>query len=225
MDQPCAKHFWKESFHGRRNNQQLHGRSNSEFTTNNMENYFATFTASFKSENGYHIAKAITPDVPRSPTDFLYGFVHSTSHDQIEADVRYGTIYNNELSVSKNEARAWHEVIVNFWRVMDALSQLDEAHSGAWTSVYDLWKDVVNALLRGYSAGHFASWTIPCLYAAAKYLRTFAIKADDSLQQNGSTGADGHFNDDADGESGRNDKLEDAARQINRIFSLCISDR
>jgi hypothetical protein len=93
--------------------------------------------------------------------------------------------------------------------------------------VYESWKDVVVVLLRGYSNGAFLAWTIPCLYTAGKYLRIFAIKADDNVASLRDSGMafGGLQEEDAFGSGGKHEKLEDAARQINRIFGICISDR
>jgi len=54
-------------------------------------------------------------------------------------------------------------------------------------------------------------------------LRIFAIKADEGAA-NGS-GNVTNFQDDLNPEAEKNEKLEDAARQLNRIFQLCLSDR
>lgn len=64
---------------------------------------------------------------------------------------------------------------------------------------------------------------MPCLYVAGKYLRVFAIKADEGLLN--STASVTNFQDDINPEAEKNEKLEDAARQLNRIFQLCLSDR
>ena len=78
-------------------------------------------------------------------------------------------------------------------------------------------------LHRGYTNCNFESWTIPCLYVVGKYLRVFAIKADEGLSNDNATSSG--FQDDFNPESEKNEKLEDAARQLNRIFNLCLSDR
>jgi hypothetical protein len=82
---------------------------------------------------------------------------------------------------------------------------------------------MTNALIRGYSSGGFEAWTVPCLYITGKYLRIFAIRAD------GDSGSNADFavgyQDDFNPEGGKNEKLEDAARVLNRIFTLCLSDR
>jgi hypothetical protein len=56
-------------------------------------------------------------------------------------------------------------------------------------------------------------------------LRIFAIKADDQARSGGAVTFHAGFQDDVVGDFGKNEKLEDAARVINRIFTLCISDR
>jgi len=89
--------------------------------------------------------------------------------------------------------------------------------------VYDAWKEVANALIRGYTNCGFEAWTVPCLYVAGKYLRIFAIKADEGTG-NG-IGAVTNFQDDFNPEAEKNEKLEDAARQLNRIFQICLADR
>lgn len=91
-----------------------------------------------------------------------------------------------------------------------------------WASVYDAWKELSNVVIRGYSTGCFDAWTIPCLYVCGKYLRVYAIKAD--IMGSSVGGAIG-FYDDLNPDAGENEKLEDAARVLNRMFQLCISDR
>ena len=85
---------------------------------------------------------------------------------------------------------------------------------------------MLNALHRGYTNYGFEAWTIPCIYVGAKNLRIFAIKADQ--QRNNSSNQENagmSFQDDFDPESGKNQQLEDCARQLNRMFQLCLSDR
>lgn len=83
-------------------------------------------------------------------------------------------------------------------------------------------------LIRGYNSHGFEAWTVPCLYVAGKHLRIFAIKADDernSSSSNSNVNAEATFQDDFDIESEKHQVLEDCARQLNRIFNLCLSDR
>lgn len=82
---------------------------------------------------------------------------------------------------------------------------------------------MTNQLIRGYTSCGFEAWTVPCLYVVGRYLRIFAIKADEGGTN--ATGAITTFQDDFNPEAEKNEKLEDAARQLNRIFTICLSDR
>jgi hypothetical protein len=82
---------------------------------------------------------------------------------------------------------------------------------------------MTNALIRGYTNMGFEAWTVPCLYVAGKYMRIFAIKADENAAA--STNAINNYQDDFNPEAEKNEKLEDAARVLNRIFNICLSDR
>lgn len=120
------------------------------------------------------------------------------------------------------------DLYVTYWKavgeILDAESMRNEAN---WPKVYEAWKEVANVLIRGYSSAGFQAWTVPCLYVIGQYLRIFAIRADASMKsspQDGVFGA-GTFQDDIVGDYSKNERLEDAARMINRIFTLCISDR
>lgn len=89
--------------------------------------------------------------------------------------------------------------------------------------MYEAWKEVSTQLIRGYTNCGFEAWTVPCLYVVGKYLRIFAIKADEGAPNNSS--AITTFQDDFNPEAEKNEKLEDAARQLNKIFTICLSDR
>jgi len=55
-----------------------------------------------------------------------------------------------------------------------------------------------------------------------KYLRIFAIKADEGGRKPGPTT---DFGEELNLDAGKNHYLEDAARQLNGIFKICLSDR
>ena len=76
---------------------------------------------------------------------------------------------------------------VNF-RTPEEAQNAGRGQDADWSSVYDLWKDLVNALYKGYQSNVFAAWTIPCLYVAGKYLRVFAIKADAKIASSRDSG-------------------------------------
>ena len=107
-----------------------------------------------------------------------------------------------------------------------AVSLADHAQS-SWTKVYEAWNKLTLLVVRGYTNHGFENWTIPCLYVAGRYLRLYAMRADEERRRTGNgTGDDANaFQDDFDPEAEENKQLEDCARQLNRIFNLCLSDR
>lgn len=96
-----------------------------------------------------------------------------------------------------------------------------------WTRVYEAWKQLLNILVRAYRNSGFEAWTIPCLYVASKHLRLFAIMADEERNSNSSLddGAAADLQDDFDPETNKNQKLEDCARVLTNVFTLCQNDR
>ncbi|GME37359.1 Cop9 signalosome complex subunit 12 [Neofusicoccum parvum] len=197
-----------------------------------MEPILSDFRRALAAGDGYGVAATITPAAPPKDAGRLYAFHRSTNVFSVQSDIRHGiSSYNSNLGLTKAEVGAWTEVYVTYWKaVAEVLNAEETSHQGQkeadWSKVYDAWKDVINALIKGYSGGHFPAWTIPCLYVAAKYLRIFAIKADENAAKaKGKASFNAGFSDDITETMGKNDKLEDAARQINRLFSLCISDR
>jgi hypothetical protein len=193
-----------------------------------MDAVLAIFREAYAEENGYKLSESITPVPPANDAGLLYGFYRSTSAYELQGDLKAGILYKSDLRLQQQEAKAWIELYTAYWRAIGELLAVEESmnqgKSADWKKVYDAWKEVLNALLRGYQSQLFAAWTIPCLYVAGKYLRNFAIKAD---EQEKSSDANLTFNEGFQEElgGGKNECLQDAARQVNRIFSACISDR
>lgn len=198
-----------------------------------MDAIFEEFAAANATEQGYALATTISPEPPKHDPARLYSFYRSTNEFSVQTDLRYKLQYNPNLHLDKQEAGAWLEVFTAFHKFTGVLLTAEEAQNtgreieARWGEVYELWKGVVNALIKGYQSGAFYAWTIPCLYVAGKYLRVFAIKADDNaaIQKGNGLAYGGIQEEDAFGTGGKHEKLEDAARQINRIFGLCVSDR
>lgn len=198
-----------------------------------MNSLFADFTKAYGTLDGYLLSTTISPIPPPSDPARLYNFHRSANAFSLPTDLRYKLQYNPDLQLDRKESQAWQEVFVAFWKCVSLLLAAEEAQNvgsgqeADWNAVYDAWKDVVNTLYRGYQANLFGAWTIPCLYMAGKYLRNFAIKADEKAAstQRDSGMSFGLQEEDVLGSESKNEKLEDAARQINRIFGLCIADR
>ncbi|KAK5139165.1 hypothetical protein LTR04_003833, partial [Oleoguttula sp. CCFEE 6159] len=193
---------------------------------------FDDFRRAVQNEDGYLLASTITPRAPEHDGGRLYDFYRTTNHYSVQTDFRYAIVYNNTAGLSKTEGNHWLEVYVVYWKaigqllVAEELTNQGKDKKAEWNKVYDAWKDVANALIKGYSGSAFPAWTIPCLYVAGKYLRAFAIKSDAATAKfRKNTTFNAGLQDDIAGAMSTNEKLEDAARQINRMFSLCISDR
>lgn len=173
------------------------------------------------------MATTVTPTAPSADRNRLRKLYNDSNSFSIASDIRYGLLDHKQtdLRFSKAEGTAWVDVYVAYWKAIGAILEAEAAGPEFdWAKAYDAWKDVANALIRGYSSAGFGAWTVPCLYVAGKYLRIFAIKADESSKEGGSNG-NATFEDDIVGQNGGHEKLEDAARVLNRMFTLCISDR
>ncbi|KAE9963716.1 hypothetical protein BLS_008984 [Venturia inaequalis] len=193
-----------------------------------MDAVLDIFREAYAEESGYKLAESITPVAPADDAGLLYGFYRSSSVYTIQGDLKSAIVYSGNPRLQKQEAHAWVELYMAYWKAIGELLAVEESvnqgNIADWKKAYDAWKDVLNALLRGYQTQVFAAWTIPCLYVAGKYLRNFAIKADDQERPaDASLSFNEGFQEELGG--GKNECLQDAARQVNRIFSACISDR
>ena len=194
-----------------------------------MDALFDGFRDGLHEQNGYKLADAITPENVNSR---LTNFQEASNAFKITSDVRRA-IYdvNDDLRglLSDDECDAWRDVFVSYWKTAGDLLAAGEASSQGrnadWGKVYDDWKELVDKLVRGHSNNTFPAWTITCLYAGGKYLRLFAIKADEQARSKSNVTFNAGFQDDVVGALGKHDKLEDAARQIQRLFNVCNSDR
>ncbi|KAK5007667.1 hypothetical protein LTR28_004992 [Elasticomyces elasticus] len=212
-----------------------------------MVQTFQDFATAMRSQNGYLLASCISPTPPTDDPARLYTFYRFTNRMSVEADVRYAIQYDGDTKheLGRQEQMVWSSVFVEYWRAVGEILAAEEtANAGrgreeegrkkkgeeGWDRVYDAWKEVVKVLNKGYQAGLLPAWTIPCLYIAAKYLRIFAIKADDGAKRTKGRGglsfnAAAGLQDDVVGSVDGQERLEEAARMINTMFSLCINDR
>lgn len=178
--------------------------------------------------SGPLLSTTISPIATAEDPNRLRNFSQSFNYSSVAADIRYELLQDRSsgMKLPKNEGNAWVDVYVALWKAVQELLSVEESlPKASWANVFQAYKEVSNLLIRGYSSGGFDAWTVPCLYVAGKYLRMFAIKADAEAQKNGAAAFSDGFQDDVVGHFGNNEKLEDAARTINRMFTLCLSDR
>lgn len=104
---------------------------------------------------------------------------------------------------------------------------MPQSVQSVWETVFKSWKELLLVLIRGYHNHGFEAWTIPCLYVVCKHFRLFSIQADEERSRNSSLddNAVTTFQDDIDPETEKHEKLEDCARILNKVFTLCATDR
>ena len=198
-----------------------------------MDYVFYNFHRAHLYNSGPLLASTLTPITPQNDPSLLRRFHKDFSVFTVNEGVTSLVKNNQQSRLSKGESAAWIEVYVAYWKALGEILRAESGHHrDDWAiKVYEAWKEVTNLLIRGYtsSSAGFAAWTLPCLYLTGKYLRVFAIKAD---EEQGKKLADGRVKmetdelaDDIATGFEKNERLEDAARVINRIFTLCISDR
>ncbi|EEA21623.1 COP9 signalosome (CSN) subunit [Talaromyces marneffei ATCC 18224] len=193
-----------------------------------MASVFADFKAAHVLQSGPILAAALTPAATPEDPHRLLDFVRVTNSANSEGDIRHHLLYDRQTGVklTKQQGNSWVSVVNAFWVTAAELVKIEEySPRGSWLKVFEAWKEFVNQLIRGYSNNQFPSWTIPCLYVAGKYLRAFAIKADASDASQNTPGFGNGFQDDVVSNADKNANLEDAARTINRMFTLCLGDR
>lgn len=188
-----------------------------------MVSIFVDFKEGQRLGSGNRLAASLNPIAPADDLHRLREFYYFTNPGSLHPGLRYCLFHENGPKLPKNEQAAWTDIYVAFWNAVGELIKFDEnPASGSWVKTFDAWKELANVLVRGYSNGGLQAWTLPCLYVVGKHIREFAMKADTEIEAQGS-GAFGSFDDDIT--SDKSAKLEDAARTINRMFILCLSDR
>jgi len=195
-----------------------------------MEDVMREFRHAFEDRNGHAVAATITPIAPQHDAGRLYAFWRSSSNISVQEDLLYQLLADDQFS--KEEAEAWTKVFIAYWKAVGELLAAEEALNRGqsqdvpWVKVFEAWKDLVTQLYHGYASNHFPAWTIPCLYVGGKYLRIFAIKADEQVKlTEGNVTLNEGFEDDIVGSMDKSENLEEAARQLNRIFGTCINDK
>jgi hypothetical protein len=190
-----------------------------------MASVFDDFAKGQKTGSGPTLAAALTPIAPPDYPSRLFSFYRFSNAAHVSSDLRYSLFQANGVKLPKQEQNAWIDIFTAYWKAVSEIVTFDLSPSDAsWAKVFDAWKELTNVLVRGYTNGGLQAWTIPCLYVVGKYLRTFAIRADAELASLGSV-ASNQFQDDIASEFEKSAKLEEAARVMNRMFTLCLTDR
>ncbi|KAK4451666.1 protein CSN12 [Podospora aff. communis PSN243] len=197
-----------------------------------MDTIFDDFSYAQKQCDGKLLSQTLCPSLSN---DELRAIWKTCNAHDVKSVVKRG-LQASEIvkkgGIPKEELQGWTELYSAYWKgvgellaVQDSSSANGKSSQASWAKVYEEWKEVLSILIRGYNSSGFESWTIPCLYVTGKYLREFAIKADAERGSSLDNTTEPNFQDDFDPESQKNHYLEDCARQLNRVFNLCLSDR
>ncbi|KAI6369979.1 COP9 signalosome complex subunit 8 [Pyricularia grisea] len=192
-----------------------------------MDKLFDQFAQAVSEGNGPLLSKTLLPGESNEDLDRLHSIWRSVTSQDVKNTVR--THIRKRTNLPRDEIEGWLEVYIAFWK---AIGEILGVHgtTGAppratWNSVYESWKELTSMVIRGYTNHSFEAWTIPCLYVTGRHLRVFAIKADEERNKTSGGPNSATFEDDFDTDSEKHKILEDCARQLNRIFTLCLSDR
>ncbi|KAI5864933.1 PCI domain-containing protein [Durotheca rogersii] len=195
-----------------------------------MDYLIQDFRAAYAELRGDRLAETLRPDVQAYPSKLLSVWGRGNYRD-VKGDLSF-LFYNNlprsGLSISRDEAAGWIEVYLAYWKALGlilAAEGIRDNDQSSWEKVYEAWKDLTLQIIRGYTNHDFENWTIPCLYIAGKYLRQFAIRADEERKNSNEYSDAAVMQDDFDPESEEHKLLEDCARHLNRIFQTCLNDR
>lgn len=188
-----------------------------------MDTILKELEAGHRLGSGPRLAAALTPvDTPRHP-DRLSSFYNFSNAAQLPTSLRHYISQLKGVKLPKQELNAWVDIFSAYWKSVGEIVKFDESPLRAsWVAVFDTWRDLANVLVRAYSNPGLEIWTIPCLYVVGTYLRIFASKADAEISSQPSVA---FSDDDMLTDFGKSAKTEEAARVLNRMFTLCLNDR
>ncbi|RYP69815.1 hypothetical protein DL769_005167 [Monosporascus sp. CRB-8-3] len=192
-----------------------------------MDTLIQEFRAAYTSVKGDQLAETLRPDT-QSYAGKLQAIWNRGDARSAKADLQFLFYQDHSRPrLSKDETNGWYEIYLGYWKAVGEILAAEGLRTDAksnWTSVYEAWKELTSLIIRGYTNHDFENWTIPCLYVAGRYLRLYAIRADEERRRSGDDAVTS-FQDDFDPETEEHKQLEDCARHLNRIFTLCLSDR
>ncbi|KAK1755098.1 protein CSN12 [Echria macrotheca] len=201
-----------------------------------MDAVFEHFAKGQVESNGYELSKSLSPSLPNEQLRAIWKSCNTHSVKGVVKRHVHASLDRMNVFAAKEDPKyvqGWIDVYTAYWKAVGDLHAARDPASDSkgsqllWTKVYESWRELLNTILRGYNSLGFEAWTIPCLYVVLKHLREFALKADFERNNSSSvdTAAQSTFQDDFNPESDQNRVLEDCARQLNRAFNACLTDR
>lgn len=111
-------------------------------------------------------------------------------------------IGRDEAEMKLSVQRTWTDTVRAFWETAHYLRDPEDA-----IEAFVRCATMVQAIIKGFTT--WEAWVLPVLFSACRDVRVLAIKADTLRQSRGEKG----------------ENLEEAARLINKAFTICITDR
>lgn len=183
-------------------------------------------------EDAWAIVEQLKPVPPENDPNRLYDIYDSSNEQQIGHEVYHALRYARDISMPEAQANAWSEIITAFWRALRPILQAHEAKNHhrlgdrSMVGVYDAWKAFASSLHTQIDRGNLPPWAVVLMYHSANHLRIFAIKADEQIiQSRGNVTSNLTFQDDDVSTKPTAEKLPDAIRLFNKMFSSCMGDR
>lgn len=193
-----------------------------------MSSLFSDFHEAQRVGNGNLLASCLAPINTLSDPQRLVSFSQLSNHQTVQADIRFHIVQDRSgTKLAKQEANQWVEIFVLLWKCIRELTLIEFGRGGEWAVAFKAYKDLCINLCRGYTNFGFQAWTVPCMYTAGKYLRIIAIKTDADAAIKAATNANGFSNglsDDISDTTDKNEKLQDAARTLQQMVSVCRTD-
>lgn len=193
-----------------------------------MDTIFNEFGVAMTRRNGYELAQTLNPELSDDMLRLVYKTAnHASIKDLLKRHIRANTQHLPHVDL--DEIQMWVDVFHCYWKTCGELLAIqDRSPKASWVKVYEAWKELFSALHRGYMSPkvELPAWTIPCLYIVGKYLRVFAMNADEERSNNpNQETTETNFQDDLDMEADKFVWLRDCGVQLNRMFTLCLNDR
>lgn len=104
--------------------------------------------------------------------------------------------------IKRTTADGWTTTVTEFWDTAHFLKGSEDA-----VQAFVHGAAMVQAIIKGFTT--WEAWVLPVLFSACRDVRVLAIRADDECLVRGKPG----------------ENLEEAARIINKAFTICITDR
>ncbi|ORY76967.1 hypothetical protein BCR37DRAFT_382959 [Protomyces lactucae-debilis] len=124
-------------------------------------------------------------------------------HRLIDAKIlRYTTDLREEQEIAVSTLFTWTETVQGFWRTAKCLA--DATHA---VEAFEQASGLMQAIIRAFN--EWEAWQLPVLFGACRDIRVLAMRADAYCRTQGN----------------QEEHLEEAARLINKAFTICINDR